>query len=208
MNTDSKILFVKQSLSKLKTGDKNYSVFGSSSHRYLFNAMLEESEIKAFENKYVVRLPEDYRRFLIEIGNGGAGPYYGLQTLEDSLFIDLDYKRENEYLNPSKPFLLSEKWNMKFTGDYDNEQEYHAFEEEYFKDTWVNGLLRICNFGCGVSLNLVVNGAEYGNIWVDDRGSDGGIFPDPYFGQSERTQFLDWYILWLNKSLSEVSKSA
>ena len=208
MNTDSKILFVNQSLSKLKALDKNYSVFGSSSHRYLLNAVLEESEIKAFENKYSVRLPEDYRRFLVEVGNGGAGPYYGLQTLKDSLFIDLDYKRENEYLNPSKPFLLSERWNMKFTGDASNEQEYQAFEEEYFKDTWVNGLLRICNFGCGVSLNLVVNGAEYGNIWVDDRGSDGGIFPDPYFGQSERTQFLDWYILWLNKSLSGVSKSA
>ena len=208
MNTESKILFVKQSLAKLKTLDKNYRVFGSSSHKYLLNPVLEEEKIKAFEDKYAVRLPEDYRRFLVEVGNGGAGPYYGLQALEDSLFIDLDYKRENEYLNPSKPFLFTEKWNMEFTGDYNNEQEYHAFEEEYFKETWANGLLRICNFGCGVSLNLVVNGSEYGNIWVDDRGSDGGIYPDPYFGQSERTQFLDWYVLWLNKSLGEISKRA
>ena len=208
MNIESKILFVKQSLSKLKALDKDYSVFGSSSHKYLFNAVLAESEIKTVENKYTIRLPEDYSRFLTEVGNGGAGPYYGLQTLEDSLFIDLDYKREHEFLNPSLPFLLTEKWNIEFTGDYDNEQEHHVFEEEYFKETRVNGLLRICNFGCGVSLNLVVNGEEYGNIWVDDRGNNGGIYPDPYFGQSERTQFPDWYVLWLNKSLSEVSKSA
>ena len=208
MNTDSKILFVKQSLAKLKALDKNYSVFGSERHKYLLHATLEKSEVSAFETKHNIRLPEDYRRFITEIGNGGAGPYYGLETLEDSLFIDLDYKKENEYINLSQPFLLTQKWNMEFAGVSDNEQEYQVFEKEYFKDSWVNGLLRICNFGCGVSLNLVANGTEYGNIWVDDRGSDGGIFPDPYFGQSERTQFLDWYILWLDKSLAEVHKSA
>jgi hypothetical protein len=208
MNIHAKILFVKQSLTKLKALDKTYSVFGSERHKYLLNNALEESEVSALENKHNIRLPEDYRRFITEIGNGGAGPYYGLETIEDSLFIDLDYKRENEYLNPAEPFLLTQKWNMEFTGDSSNEQEYQVFEKEYFKDSWVNGLLRICNFGCGVSLNLVVNGAEYGTIWVDDRGSEGGIFPDPYFGQSERTQFLDWYILWLNKSLEAVSQRA
>ena len=204
MDIDNQILYVRQSLTKLKTHDKKFRVFGSSTHKYLLNPVIRESEVRAFENKYAINLPEAYRRFLIELGNGGAGPYYGLQTLEDSLFADLDYKRANEFLNPSKPFLLTEKWNMTFEGDYSNEQERQAFEEEYFKDSWVNGLLRICNYGCGASLNLVVNGAEYGNIWVDSRGNDEGIYPDPYFGQSERTQFLDWYILWLNKSLKEV----
>ena len=208
MNTDEKFRYVKQSLAKLKALDKNYSAFGSSSHKYLLNPTLEESEVSAFESKHAIKLPEDYRRFLTEIGNGRAGPYYGLETLEDSLFIDLDYKRESRRLNPSKPFLFTEKWNMEFEGDSSNEQEFQAFEAEYFKDSWVNGLLRICNFGCGISLNLVVNGLEYSNIWVDDRGNDGGIYPDPYFGQTERTQFLDWYILWLNKSLDEVTQSA
>jgi hypothetical protein len=32
MNTDDKILYIKQSLAKLKALDKSYSVFGSSSH--------------------------------------------------------------------------------------------------------------------------------------------------------------------------------
>lgn len=207
MNIESKILYIKQSLDKLKALDKGYRVFGADSHRYLLNKVVKEEKIKVFENKYGIQLPEEYRRFLIEVGNGGAGPYYGLQTLEDSLFIDLDYKRENEYLNPSEPFLFIEKWNMKFAGNHSNEQEYIAFEEEYFKPSWANGLLRICNFGCGVSLNLVVNGSEYGNIWADDRVNDGGIFPDLYFGQSGRTQFLDWYILWLNQSLDKIHKS-
>lgn len=53
-------------------------------------------------------------------------------------------------------------------------------------------------------MNLVVNGKEYGNIWVDDRCNDGGIYPDRYFGNEERITFLAWYELWLDKSLSEV----
>lgn len=93
---------------------------------------------------------------------------------------------------------------MEFEGEDDDEAAYEKFEEEYFSDKWETGILRLCNYGCGVSLNLVVNGLEKGNIWVDDRGNDGGIYPDPYFEQKERTKFLDWYLLWLNLSLSEL----
>ena len=78
-------------------------------------------------------------------------------------------------------------------------------ERKYFSDKWLQGLLRICNYGCGLSLNLVVNGSEYGHIWVDDRGNDGGLYPDNHFGQTGRTKFLDWYELWLDQSLEETS---
>lgn len=50
-----------------------------------------------------------------------------------------------------------------------NEEEYHKLDEEYYSTKWANGLLKISNYGCGISLNLVVNGKEYGNIWFDDR---------------------------------------
>ncbi len=69
----------------------------------------------------------------------------------------------------------------------------------------MEGALRISNFGCGVSLNLIVNGKEYGNIWADDRCNDQGIYPDPYYKKSGRIQFLDWYEYWLNDSLKNIS---
>jgi hypothetical protein len=53
-------------------------------------------------------------------------------------------------------------------------------------------------------LNLVVNGQEYGNIWTDDRGSDGGIYPSMELGNKEKINFLDWYELWLDNSLEEI----
>jgi hypothetical protein len=205
MSVDSKIELIQTKLQELRAIDPKYSVFGASNHKYRSNKVITESELNHFESKYGINLPAGFKSFLLKVGNGGAGPYYGLETIEDSLYVDLDYKRENEFLDPSVPFPINTQWNMKFTGDHENEEEYKVFEEKYFDSKWETGLLRICNYGCGVSLNLIVNGQEYGNIWVDDRGSDGGIYPDPYFDQNGRTNFLDWYLLWLEKSLHEVS---
>jgi hypothetical protein len=43
------------------------------------NPCLKEAEISAFEKRYHIELPQDYRLFLMEVGNGGKGPpYYGL----------------------------------------------------------------------------------------------------------------------------------
>jgi hypothetical protein len=99
---------------------------------------------------------------------------------------------------------LTEAWNLKFE-DMQEEQYHQIKDEEYFDDKWTNGLLRISNFGCGVSMNLVANGSEYGNIWVDDRCNDGGIYPDQYFGNKGRIKFLPWYEAWLDKSLNEIA---
>lgn len=199
---------IAEKLNRLKTLDQEFSVFGAEHHKYELNPVVSSSEVSEFEHHFGIDLPQGYRLFITKLGNGGAGPYYGLEPLGDSLFVDLDYKRKDELLDPSQAFELTTAWNMDFeAADALNEQEYEDFEEAYFDDKWVNGLLRICNFGCGVSMNLVVNGEEYGNIWVDDRGNDGGIYPDPYFSQAERTNFLQWYEMWLNQSIQELTET-
>ena len=203
---ENKIRVIQQKLTELTRRDSGFQVFGSSSHRYLCKGRLYEHELKSFERRHNVELPSDYREFLLQITNGGPGPYYGLESLEDGLFQDLDYKRKSELTNPGLEFPLTEAWNLKFD-ELQEEQYYKVKDEEYFDGKWTNGLLRISNFGCGVSMNLVVNGSEYGNIWVDDRCNDGGIYPDQYFGNEGRIKFLAWYEAWLDKSLAEVATS-
>ena len=189
---------IKDKLQRLKRTDKTYNVFGSEKHRYKLNSRLSEKSIRQFEEVTKTKLPDGYREFLKEIGNGGAGPYYGLEPLENGQYADLHYKDSADLVNPSLPFPHTTHWN------FESDQFIPENEDAYFDNKWVNGVLRISDFGCGIWMNMVVNGPEAGNIWVDSRVNDGGIFPDPFFKEEGRVSFLEWYELWLNQSLKEV----
>lgn len=165
----------------------------------------KEAELAWFEQQHGIQLPEGYRTFLLRVTNGGAGPFYGLLRLESGRVDDIDYPDAGRLLDPSQPFPHTEPWNLENTSGLDHAE----FETEYFAPKWANGLLRIANYGCGISVNLVVNGPDYGKIWVDDRANDGGFYPDHLLGNQQRIEFLDWYELWLDQSIAEVrSKSS
>ncbi len=202
---------IKVKFQLLKQSDKQLTVFGAAKHRYEMNNPITIEYIKNFERNYQIKLPEELVAFYTNIGNGGAGPFYGLEPIDDTIYYDLEYKKNNDLLNPSKPFSHKEAWNLKFesTVSYEeNEEEYYeereAFEIRYYSPELMNGVLAICNYGCAVSLNIVVNGDEYGFIWADDRASDGGIRPSYELGNKEKITFLNWYELWLDKSLEEI----
>jgi hypothetical protein len=76
-----------------------------------------------------------------------------------------------------------------------------ALDEQhtYFGNYWVQGAMRICHYGCGVYFLLVVSGPERGNIWIDDRAGDNGIYP------CGRT-FSTWYETWLEDSLQKLEQ--
>src|SRR5437016_4283502 len=76
---------VKEKLDRLRQKDAAFQVFGADQHEYRLNPCLTEAQIQKFERAYEITLPPDYRAFLMEVGNGGAGPYYGIVPLEDSV---------------------------------------------------------------------------------------------------------------------------
>lgn len=202
---------IKAKLEQLRQLDTNLEIFGSEKHRYTLNPTVPLDTIIQFETKHKITLPSEYVTFLTTLGNGGVGPFYGLEPFENAIFGDLDYKRKDSLLNPSKPFLHKDAWNMEFeptVSEEENQEEYDRQYEEftdlYFDSEQTNGVIAICNYGCGISLNLVVNGQEYGNIWTDDRGNDGGIYPTIQLGEKAKINFLDWYELWLDRSISEM----
>ena len=51
--------------------------------------------MRRFEEKHNLLLPEEYKFFLTQIGNGGAGPYYGLYSLDEA-------ERYTEYLETTQ----------------------------------------------------------------------------------------------------------
>ena len=60
---------------------KEFASFGVKEQEVSYNPCLSEEDIKEFEHKHCITLPDDYRTFISEIGNGGFGPGYGLYIL-------------------------------------------------------------------------------------------------------------------------------
>ena len=69
-------------MNQLRHADRTLSIFGSRSHRYRLGPTLSVSALAEYEEHLGVQLPIEYRLFLIRIGHGGAGPYYGLFSLD------------------------------------------------------------------------------------------------------------------------------
>lgn len=66
-------------LEELTKRDRSHTCFGSENHEYRLGPPMTEAAIRDGEAHYGIELPVSYREFLLRIGNGGAGPGYGLQ---------------------------------------------------------------------------------------------------------------------------------
>jgi hypothetical protein len=202
----TKANLLKGKIKELKKADKNYSVFGSNYHGYRFNSCLSLNEIESFESKFKVRLPEDYRNFLLIIGNGGCGPYYGINELENSYtfvkFAPTELAKILETATQEELFAYLNK-DFPYTEDpKKNEEILDNLLEDWEPDDWktnstLRGSLAICHQGCGYYNLLEVSGEKPGRIWFDGRVSDGPLIP-------ESDSFYNWYLNWVNNSLSDL----
>src|SRR5262245_58429062 len=57
--------------------------FGARWHRFGSQSLVSAKELTVFEARWGILLPEHYRAFLETVGNGSAGPYYGLSPLAE-----------------------------------------------------------------------------------------------------------------------------
>ena len=165
-------------------------------HRFVFGPPLTERAIQAIENTHMVRLPEEYRTFLMVIGNGGKtseyapGPGYHGYSLQLSLA-----KLEGEL---AAKFPYESAWKPNFTA-YKSPVDYYT---ELENPEHVQGTLEVSDYGCSWFARLVIKGPERGNVWFDDRGSDAGLYPHTINNAGlERVSFLTWYDQWLDESI-------
>lgn len=133
-----------------------------------------ESEVAALERRIRVRLPEDYRHCLAEIGTScpDGPPHYGLASPWDPT-MDL-----GEPADPARPFPLTEMWIWE--GDADEARE---------ESVWEHGWVWLGTDGCGMHWVLVTAGAAAGQVWqLTEMGAV------PYRGG---TSFSEWLWDWL-----------
>ncbi len=196
--------------------DQKRRVFGANGHGYKLNPPLPLAVIEAFEVRHGVSLREDYRRFLIEIGNGGAGPYYGVLPFgkDDD---DRDWDGGGLVGDPSKPFLHTSAWNLPesfWDGEPDWSPDTPIEEQDRLMEAWdreleahywnpaiMNGAIPVCHRGCALRQWLVIQGDQRGFVWNDSRVDNAGIAP-VLDESGQPVTFADWYMGWLDNSMS------
>lgn len=166
---------------------------------FFLNPVIPESEVFSIENNNKIKFPEDYRDFIMKIGNGCIGPDYGLLSLQESM---IDFKlRTKPAIDLSIPFPYSESWNEDWIFDIDWDGGERPDEDQlnpYMDTSHINGCLQICHIGHGCTYLLVVNGSERGKIWTDDRADYGGINP-LLDDNGLAISFERWYLDWLEE---------
>ncbi len=176
-------------------GDRR--AFGSESHQFRLRPPLSISEIEAFESRYEIKLPLDYRIFLCMIGNGGAGPAYGMLSLQSAVSYQR-FEAPEDILKT--PFPHEKSFNpLKDEDPFGDELERRLESSEITESEFdrmieyeTAGTLVLCDEGCGHLHRLVVTGPSHGEMWMDSTCSDQGYF-------SLQVGFLSWYERWLDQ---------
>ena len=204
---------IQQKIYQARAADKDLEVFGASSHKYHLNPPVSEAEVLAFEEKYGVSLPEDYRAFVQTIGDANAqkletmaGPYYGLYAFGTQV-DDLLYEGSEIYLKTPctlSPDMTQEEWedlSDPLLTDEEEEDEEEGYvievEDKYFAERAkvFGGLLPLGSQGCTYYHALVLNGKYAGRVVNVDLD-----LAQPKF--AFETNFLDWYERYLDEVIS------
>lgn len=217
--TDNKIInskyaerlaFIRDGLAALRQLESQDKISSRGNHNFRLKCAVPLAWVETFEARNNIRLPEDYRDFLLYLGTAGAGPGYGLDDLfEESCDGYIKKGLSNPFPHtsawqPGRPvdvpagrvlnldYYGAKNWN-------DDEADKHIY--------WLNdGAIRIGCEGCDIYYLLVVSGPEYGHMWhLQD---DSWRFT-PYSslnhsnGRTGRISFLDWYEHWVRALLEQ-----
>ncbi|WP_405080069.1 SMI1/KNR4 family protein [Paenibacillus chitinolyticus] len=181
---------IKNKLEKAMRKDTAFSVFGASSHKYRVYEKLTVKELADWQAKNQVTLPEPYTQFLTKVGNGGAGPYYGIYSIEKATSYTDSGLTKKCVLHPG---MTKEEWN-RLTEPLINDEDISDLEYDAARERVLGGMLCIGTQGCEYDMYLVLEGKHRGKIvYTSDFYLD-----RPFFFVYE-DNFLDWYERWLDE---------
>jgi hypothetical protein len=203
MSTIEKITSrISRKLIQAKATDIELQVFGAASHRYQTGQPGSPAQVNNLEERLGITLPNAYRTFVSEFGNGGdkdktsaAGPFYGIYPLGCRI-DELAGQAGSALVNPCimSPDMAEQEWltlvdELGLNGDLPDE-DYETATCRLF-----GGLLPIGTQGCSYVHCLVLNGPHAGRVVNVD--SD---YSYPQF--THEPDFLGWYERWLDEVIS------
>lgn len=197
-------------LEAAKEIDPGYEKFGASAHQYRLNPPIERSFVRNIEERYGFTLPEDYFRFITEVGDGGAGPDYGIMPFADFLTagnsLRAEQLKEAYRHSLARAFLLQpmaaeEVENFAIVTREGYEKNPDAFfvcegsiDNDELSESY--GFYVLGTHGCQWDFGLIITGDRRGQVFdTDNEGAYGFV--------SE--SFDSFYQNWLEQ-ISDVGK--
>ncbi|WNG42307.1 SMI1/KNR4 family protein [Archangium violaceum] len=180
-----------QKLTQAAGADPDFKVFGAQVHSYQLNEPLSEQELRRFEETHGIELPEEFAAFLTRLGNGGAGPFYGIHPLGTEQAIELDQIGEP---SPLWPGMTKEEWDARYS-QHEKDAELSGEAYRTFRAKQLAGMLNIGTQGCTYETLLMVTGEHRGKVVYVNMEE-----PWPLF--TYEAHFLDWYERWLDEVIA------
>ena len=167
-------------LKQARSIDSKCGLFGSAKHKYQLNPPIRASFVRTLEEKYGFTLPDDYFRFITEIGDGGAGPDYGIEPFADLVKKSQDQyaeKYQEDYRNSLKNAFAPRPMSADEINDFAiaTQATYKKNPDKYFIYEKPNDML--CNLdgfyvlgtqGCQWDFGLITAGEMRGKVFVTD----------------------------------------
>jgi uncharacterized protein (TIGR02996 family) len=196
---------IRKMVAELDEHDPDRTIFASDHHQYHLNRRLTAKRVEQIETRIGCRLPEQYRRFVTEFADGGAGPDYGVKPLRALLKSSGDAEWIDDL---AKPFPVPA-----------------SVEEMRQLDGSAPGTLPVCEIGCGGYYHLILSGPDRGYMWIHNPDGDWSpaLLDEPHVPfdpdcsmdvildsairspQALKLEFVDWYLQWLDESLWKIS---
>ncbi len=175
-------------LEQAKIKDSSLERFGARSHQYKLAQPLSEEKLKRYEEQNGIQLPEEYRDFLLLAGNGGAGPYYGLYSLDVS---EKESQNPRTYCVQQEPVIYPKMSDEDWERAADSEGKRKGEEVHPYA-----GVLPIGTQGCTLMTGIMLGGPYRGQVVYYDEDLCG----KPFFVREKG--FLAWYERWLREVIA------
>jgi hypothetical protein len=157
MNSGSKWKRVLEKLATTRALDRQCQAFGTEVHRYELHPTPTPQELKWAEEALGAPFPDELRTFYVEVGNGGAGPGYGIYP-----------SGELKGYRPGDPYP-----GLEALTEAARAAGWNAEDEECLRlpEGALAGLAGISDEGCGAETCVILNvrGTAVGSCMVPSR---------------------------------------
>jgi len=167
-----------EKLARLKSLDRQCQVFGAELHQYHLKPCVPENILLGFAGWLRVEVPAELLSFYREVGDGVAGPYYGLRT---AALVD-QYRASEPYKDASTLRAIARN------GETDESDYFEVGREQ------ITGLISIIDEGCGHEYCLVTTGPKTGKVV--------SVSLEGYVHETDLT-FSQFYEAWLDRELTK-----